>query len=135
MIDVVRDTEGVRRSLEEIFEEDFARSRIERQLADSGAAEATRARIEATIPARTLSPGYYEFALHLLKLDQEREAGILFTASDLADFEARGLVELGRARSAFHQKHPPCSACGAHQANRFGSSCDACGAEFRRKKR
>ncbi len=133
MIDVVRDSEGVRRALEEIFEEDFARSRIDRQLADSGAAAATRARLEATVPPRTLSPGYYEFALHLLRLDQEREAGIVFSA--LAAFEAGGLVELGRARAAFRQKHPPCSACGAHQASRFGSSCDACGAEFRRKKR
>jgi len=132
MIDVVHDTEGVRMALEEIFEQDLVRSRIERE--SVGANEETRERMAFQIPPRTLSPGYYEFGLHLLRLDAEQKAGIGFTARDLAAFEVSGLLALARARSAFEGRHPACSACGARQLNRFGVECSGCGVKFRKRK-
>lgn len=131
MIHVGRDPEGVRMALEEIFEEDYVRARIDREC--QGGNEQTRERLQAQIPERTLSPGYYEFALHLLRLDDERRAGITLDAAQLAGFDVRGLVILGRARSTFEHKHPACSACGARQQNRFGVECSSCGVKFRRK--
>lgn len=129
MIDVVRDQEGVRLALEEIFEEDFVRARIDRNSA--GASPETKERMRRQIPRRTLSPGYYAFAEHLLVLDEERQAGVAFS---LAGFEARGMVALQRARGEFERRHPPCSACGTRQENRFGMECSGCGTKFRRKK-
>lgn len=133
MIDVVRDTEGVRQALEEIFEHDLVRSRIERDA--EGANAATRERMLARLPQRTLSPGYYRYAEHLLRLDAERRAGIGFTPGSLAGYEADGLVSLDRARGDFERKHPACSACGVRQPNRFSVQCCGCGVEFRKRKR
>jgi hypothetical protein len=131
VIDVVRDQEGVRMALEEIFEEDFVRSRVDQE--SEGANEETRERMARQIPARTLSPGYYEFALHLLRLETEAKAGIPIAAAEVANFEAAGLVALERARGGFDRRHPPCSACGAAQQNRFTPQCHACGTKFHRK--
>lgn len=131
MIDVVKDAEGVRMALEEIFEEDYVRSRISREL--EAASEQTRERLASQVPPRTLSPGYYEFAGHLLWLESERNAGVGFSAGALAAYEVRGLVALGNARSAFDGRHPKCSSCGARQQNRFSTECLNCGVNFRRK--
>jgi hypothetical protein len=131
VIDVARDPEGVRMALEEIFEEDFMRARIEREAA--GASPETRARMESRLPARTLSPGYYRFAQHLFHLDAQRKAGIVFVCGDLAAFEVEGLLALDRARGEFERRHPACSSCGARQENRFSPECCGCGVKFRRK--
>jgi len=132
MIDAVRDREGVHTALGEIFEEDFLRARLDREM--EGASEETRERMECNVPARTLSPGYYQFALHLFQLESELKAGIAVTAAGLADYEAAGLVVLAAARAAFEGRHPACSTCGARQHSRFGAECHACGVKFRRKR-
>ncbi len=132
MIDVVKDAEGVRMALEEIFEEDFVRARVNRESA--GADEETRERMSFQIPPRTLSPGYYEFALQLLRLDAEQKAGIVFAPRDLAAFEVQGLLALGRARSAFEGRHPACTTCGTRQQNRFSVECQSCGVKFCKRK-
>jgi hypothetical protein len=129
VIDVVRDTEGVRMALEEIFEEDYARSHITREI--DGASDETLQRMEARMPVRTLSPGYYAYGGHLLRLEQLQKAGIEFRAGELPGFECDGLLALGRARAGFEQKHPPCGACGAHLQNRFTVKCHACGTTFK----
>ena len=131
-IDVARDTEGVRMALEEIFEEDYARSRLRREL--EAADDATAERMEARLPRRALAWGYYRHAEHLLRLDAEKRAGIALACHDLSAVEASGLVALDRARGAFESRHPACSSCGARQQNRFGVECHSCGAKFARKK-
>lgn len=131
MIDVVHDAEGVRQALEAIFEEDFVRSRVD--VHRSGADAATRARMEQRIPRRVLSPGYYRWAEHLLRIDAERRAGVPLGA--LVAFEADGMVQVDRARAAFEGRHPKCTACGLRQENRFGVECPGCGAKFRKKNR
>lgn len=131
MIDTVRDTEGVYKALLEMFEEDFVRQRIERST--SSARPETRERLEQGIPLRTLSPGYYRFASHLLFLETGRKLGIILDAGRLAAFEAEGLVALDRARRKFEERHPPCSRCGSLQDTAFQPECNKCGAKFIRK--
>jgi hypothetical protein len=131
VIDVVNDAEGVRMALEAIFEEDYVRSRVDHD--STGADGQTRARMLAQVPPRKLSPGYYEFGQHLLLLESHQKAGAVFAPGELAAFEVRGLVALGRARSGFEHKHPACGSCGARQQNRFGIECGSCGVKFRRK--
>lgn len=132
MIDVGRDAEGVRLALEELFEEDFQRRRLRRSV--EGASPETLARLEKTLPARALSPGYYRWAWHLLSLESEREAGIALDPARLLGAEVTGLVALGDARRSFRAKHPECTACGAQQDSKFAPQCINCGAKFRRGK-
>lgn len=131
MIDVVRDDEGVRIALEEIFEEDFVCARIDREA--EGASAETRARMESRIPPRTLSPGYYEFGFHLLRLEDAHKAGIVFSAADLTAYEVAGLVTLRAARAVFESQHPACPGCGVRQQNRFSVACHNCSTKFRTK--
>jgi hypothetical protein len=130
MFDMVRDMEGVRMALGEIFEEDFTRARLLRHL--DGADEATRQRMASQVPQRTLSPGYYALADHLLRLEEEMAAHLPVSPSSLLWFEARGMVMVRRARNLFEGQHPKCSACGALQGSRFSVECDVCGAKFRK---
>src|ERR1035437_107105 len=129
-MNVWNDAEGVRMALEEIFESDFARSRIR----DEGANAETLARMELQIPPRTLAWGYYSAGEHLLHLESLQQAVVVFPARDLTGFEAEGLLALRRARAGFENRHPSCSACGARQQNRFGQQCHACGSKFQRRK-
>ncbi len=131
MIDVVRDTEGLRMAFAEIFERDFDQARILRSA--ESASKDTRERLLASVPPLMLSPGYHRFAYHLIGLEAEQEAGILLDPRLLAAFEAAGLRCLARARTAFKTAHPPCSACGTLQGSRFGASCEGCGVKLRRK--
>lgn len=131
MIHAERDADGVREALEALFEESFVRARIQREAA--GASAETRERMEWQLPKRKLSPGYYRWAEHLLLLDEQRRAGVGFTACELAHFEASGLVQLELARAEFKSRHPSCGACGERQENRFSPQCCACGVRFRRK--
>ncbi|MBN9614409.1 MAG: hypothetical protein BGO25_05545 [Acidobacteriales bacterium 59-55] len=132
MIDVVRDTEGLMLAFAEIFEQDFDRARISRTA--ESASETTRKRLLDSVAPLTLSPGYHDYAHHLIQLESEHEAGLALDVKSLTSFEAAGLVCLSRARLAFKAKHPPCSACGALQPTRFAPECDACGAKFQRRK-
>jgi hypothetical protein len=131
MIDVWRDTEGVRIALEEMFEEDFARARLDREA--EGANAETRERMEARLPKRTLASGYYRFGDHLFHLDALRRAGITFAARDLAACEIDGIIALDRSRTAFESKHPSCGGCGCRLQNRFCRDCEHCGVKFQRK--
>ena len=129
MIDVWHDAEGVRMALEEIFESDLVRSRIERE--SSGASPETRARMERQIPPRTLAWGYYRFGEYLLHLEALRGAGVAFAAREMLTAEADGLLALGRSRTAFEGRHPACSSCGLRQQNRFVVECPECRAKFK----
>ncbi len=130
MIDVVRDTEGLRMAMAEIFEQDLDRARILRSAGD--ATEETRARLLASVSSLTLSPGYHRFTAHLLQLEAERDAGL--PLSGLTTWEGAGLITLKQARTAHEIKHPACGACGIRQAHRFLPQCESCGVKFRGKK-
>jgi hypothetical protein len=131
-IDVWRDSEGVRMALEEIFEQDFARARLKREMEQAD--DETVARMELRLPGRTLARGYYRFADYLLRLDAQRRAGISFQLADLAAFEVDGLLALDLARGCFEGRHPVCSACGVRQQNRFSVECHACGTKCHLRK-
>ncbi len=129
MIDVVRDTEGLRLAITEILEQSFDQARILRSM-ETASAE-TRNRLLASVPPLTLSPGYHAAAHHLMQLEAEGEAGL--PLAGLARWEGDGLLVLKQARSAHHVRHPSCTTCGARQDTRFQPKCVACGVEFRRK--
>jgi hypothetical protein len=131
VIDVWKDMEGARLALEEIFEEDFLRAHLVRQM--EHASPETRERIGAQVPPRKLAWGYYRFADYLLELDVQRTAGVGVAERDLLAFEVKGLVALDRARKAFEGRHPACNLCNRRQVNRFGAECSGCGAKFQRK--
>jgi hypothetical protein len=133
VIDVARDTEGLKMAFAEIFEQDFDRARIAHSA--ESATEETRERLLASIAPLKLSPGYHRFAYHLMQLESMQSAGVVFHAGELLQVEGAGLVCLKQARSAFSYKHPPCSACGTLQDNRFGTQCVSCGVKFQRRKK
>jgi hypothetical protein len=133
LIDVVRDTEGLRMAFAEIFEQDFDRARISRSA--ESASDVTRERLLGTVSPLTLSPGYHQFAYHLMFLESQHKAGVALNTATMAAYEAAGLLCLSQARAVFEGKHPPCSACGARQDNRFAPECHACGAKFTRRKK
>ncbi len=114
----------------EIFEQDFQAGVIERTL--QSASEATKARLLATIPKLTLSPGYERAARHLMDLERQRQVGLPMTG--LAAWEGNGLVALHDARTEHECKHPACSQCKLRLDSRFVMKCPNCGAEFRRKR-
>jgi hypothetical protein len=108
------------------------RSAFQRE--SGGANEVTRARMARLVPPRKLAWGYYKWAEHLLHLEMQRKAGIVFRACDLAASEIAGIVALDQARAAFGGRHPACSGCGTRLANKFAPECPGCGAKFARKK-
>lgn len=131
MIDVGKDTVGIRLALEELFEEDLARRRIRRSAENAN--EETLARLYRTLPERKFSPGYYRWGYHILSLDSEREAGLLLDPAQLASIEVGGLLALTEARRAFRNRHPECTACGAQQETAFAPECWKCGSKFKQK--
>jgi hypothetical protein len=127
-IETTRDVEGLKQALRELLEEAFSLSRVEKSM--EGANEAAQQRMLASLPPRTLSPGYYKAAEYLLWLEQHLEVGA--PAGTMVAWEADGLCVVARARDEFEREHPACGACGALQDSRWMAKCCACGAEFRR---
>jgi hypothetical protein len=131
VIDVARDRDGVREALDMLLEEDFARAVLDRRAPNAD--DDQRVRMEGALPVRVLSPGYFRWAEHLLRLDAEREAGVPLRADDLAAYEVDGLLDIQRVRAEFQRRHPVCGACGERQDNRHQARCNDCGVKFERK--
>lgn len=130
-IDVTRDMDGLRQALGEMLERGFAQSRVSRSLdfADAAGGE----RIFESLPALTLSPGYYKQAEYLLWLEKCKNAGLTEAMGGLTMSEADGLLAVADARAEFERNHPPCGMCGARQENPFATSCCKCNTEFVRR--
>jgi hypothetical protein len=130
VIHVERDLEGVQEAIVALFEESFQRSSIKDAMTHADAD--TRERMLAELTERQLSPGYYTRASYLLDLGSAIESGVPYSAMELTRDDVRGLAAVARARNAFYQEHPSCSACGERQDNRFAPACRKCGAKFGR---
>jgi hypothetical protein len=128
-IDVTRDMEGLRQAISELLEQGFAQARVTRSLDDSD--DDGRERIFGSLPALTLSPGYYKAAEYLFWLEKCKKTGLAEGAFTLP--EAEGLMALGEARAEFERNHPPCGVCSALQDSPFATSCHKCSAEFTRR--
>jgi hypothetical protein len=89
------------------------------------------ARMFGSLPALTLSPGFYRRADYLLWLERAKKAGLVEEEFSLA--EAEGLMAVAEARAQFERNHPPCGACGALQDSPFAGSCHKCGTEFMKR--
>jgi hypothetical protein len=130
IFDPATDQHGMAIALREILNEDFERSEIDRQA--EHASEQTRAALYRAIKPRSLSPGYYRAAEHLLRLEAEQKAALPW--GTLLAFESNGLLTLHRVRLEFQYDHPACSACGVRQRHRFAVQCAGCGIKFRKGK-
>jgi hypothetical protein len=130
VIDVVRDTEGIRLAALQILEEGFQRGRVERTALQ--ATEETRARLVASVARPTMAAGYLRWCDHLWGLESQREIGL--SLDGITSYEMLGLISIAQGRREFEGKHPECSACKMRQPSRFQAQCDGCGAKFRRKK-
>lgn len=127
-IQVNRDMQGVRLAALEIFEEQLVAKNTERQMRNLPPGVASEEIAKYARP-QSLSPGYGEFALYLLWMEETMEAGIEMAV--LAD-EADGLRAIAQARSEFRSKHPACPACGTLQLKQVVIKCRGCGKEFKR---
>jgi hypothetical protein len=126
--DVERDPKGIAIALAELLEESFASSRVASSF--ETADEETERRITASLPLRTLSPGYYKLATYLFWLSERVQPRAL--CGQLAMFEMEGMIAVQQARQEQLVKHPKCSACGALQDGKFAAQCHACHAKFKR---
>jgi hypothetical protein len=131
-IAIERDLKGLRLALLELLEEGFQAAKIER-LSASMAPERRQALLDAVAEKRSLTPGYYAFAEHVLGLDAERNAGIPLNAATLAHFEGMALRLLASCRIEHSNKHPRCGRCGVEQENRHHPECTHCGCKFVRR--
>jgi translation initiation factor IF-1 len=128
VIQVWRDTEGLRLVLGEMLEREHDLLRLSGQM--QGKDPSTQARLAGMAAKVTLSPGYERWATHLMLL--ERQHKLSLPLGDLLAVEVTGLEILDRARLAHRYKHPNCYACGMPQNNRFMVQCEDCGAKFHR---
>ena len=128
IFDVTRDAQGIEQACYELLEEAFARALT--RLSMIGADERTRARLEESLPKRSLSAGYYATAEYLFELKRLKDLGVL--AGGYTSWEALGLARLEAAHGKFLSAHPKCSACGTLQQSVGAPKCRGCGAEFRR---
>jgi len=119
-ISIEHDAEGLQLALRELFEEGFVRNQLEAQ--EGGVAPEE---LDAEMPARTLSPGYYVRAGYLLSVSRSIELGVSYNASSLTHADVDGLQAVRAARNGFEYDHPQCPGCGAQQENRY--HCHKCG--------
>jgi hypothetical protein len=127
-IRVDQDIEGVQLALGVLFEESFVRSSFGDGFDDLD--DETQRRLLAEIPPRTLSPGYFNYAVYLLSLASAIEAGVTYSADQLRHTDVQGLQAVSRARNEHHRRHPACSQCGTRQHSAFAPECRRCHAKF-----
>ena len=128
-IDATSDGEGLRQAVSELLEQGYAQARSARSF--EGSDDEGRERIFGSLPALTLSPGYYRRAECLVWLERAKKAGLINGEFTLD--EAEGLIAVNEARADFERNHPPCGICGALQESTFATSCCKCGTEFMKR--
>ncbi len=130
VIHVERDTQGLQLALRSLFEEALIRHRMESAMEASSGYEL--ARLEAELPERELSPGYFTRAGYLLDLSTAIEMGIPMDPATLTHADVMGIRAVRSARADYEREHPACPACGERQDNRHMKHCYACHIEFAR---
>ena len=97
----------VQRAIAEMLNEGFMASEIVRTLKNT-APDLRPQAFESMRPERSVPDGCFEWAHHLIWLDELRDvAPVALTAE-----EAQGLMALKRERARFRANHPPCPKCG-----------------------
>jgi len=128
--DVTDNGEALAQAIGEQLEEQFAFGRMRKTLEMSEGADRDHAL--ASLPERTLSPGYYRWAEYLLWLEERLEIFTIPQWASLAFCEMSGLVLLRRERQAWEARHPACP-CGSRMESRFVPVCPQCGLDFRKR--
>jgi hypothetical protein len=105
--DVTGDVAGVRKAIQEFFNEGFAFPEYEKMARDTQPMHHAEMRAKM-LPPRTLADGYYTWVFYLVWLERILEVAQI----SLFAVEAEGLVVLKQERNRFQAKHPPCPHCG-----------------------
>jgi len=127
VIVISQDEQGLRLAAAEMLEDAFEapqREENERIAAMSSDPEAV---LRATLPKRSLSPGYYLWLVFLIEaVEQPMEAGVVMSEAHLGAEELLGLQVLRGARAEFRRKHPPCRRCGTPLRYEHQETCNEC---------
>lgn len=129
VIQVERDGEGLQMALLWLLEEALVRGRIAKAVAASSDHEVER--LEAEIPDRELSPGYFKRAGYLLDLSTQLELGIPIDPASITPSDVVGIRAVRSARAEFEREHPGCPRCGERQDNNVMRVCWACNYKLR----
>lgn len=129
VIYVERDFEGLQMAVRSLFEEALVRHRIDAAAGNVGQYELER--LEGEIPAREISPGYFNRAGYLLDLSTQLELGIPIEPATLTHSDVLGIRAVRSARSEFEREHPACPRCGERQDNAYLKVCYACHTKLR----
>jgi hypothetical protein len=131
MIEVARDTEGLRVAFLELMEEAADAPRREKTLALAQHAANSARLMESVSPQRSLSAGYYSRAEYLFWLERALDAapGLWPRNEGLRADELAGLMAMENARAEFERAHVACPACGA--LNKRGAFRCSCGEELK----
>lgn len=113
-------------AINELFDEGFMASEIARTIANTEPDLRPHA-YESMRPERTVPDGCFEWAHHLVWLEQLLEVSPV----PLMAIEAEGLVMLKRERARFRNDHPPCPRCGMPN-DKAAFACRECFAEIRK---
>ena len=129
-IQVERDAEGLHLALRCLFEEALLLHRSEGTRQRAADDPETLRRLDAEIPAREISPGYFKRAAYLLDLSAQLELGIPMDPASILHSDVVGLQIVKSARADYEREHPACPACGERQDNRWMKQCFRCRATF-----
>ena len=129
VIRVERDGEGLQMALLWLLEEALVRGRIAKAVASASDYEVTR--LEAEIPDREISPGYFTRAGYLLGLSTDLELGIPIDPASISPSDVIGIRAVRAARAEFDREHPGCPRCGERQDNNVMRVCWACNYKLR----
>jgi hypothetical protein len=128
--DVTQDRKALTLAIGELLEDQFAFSRVRRIFESADGDDRDHAL--ASLPDRTLSPGFYRWAEYLIWLEERIKVAPIPTWATLSGCEMDGLVLLKNERRAWESRHPACP-CGSRMESRFVPACPECGLEFRKR--
>ena len=130
LIHVERDTEGLHQALVCLFEEALILHRSQGARERAADDPETLARLDADIPPREISPGYFRRAAYLLDLSTALELGIPTEPTEILHTDVLGLTAVKGARAAYEREHPACPSCGERQDNPWMKQCFHCQTKF-----
>jgi hypothetical protein len=133
VIDVRRDVEGVAIAVGELLLESLGatyRAAVTAKLEGCANLERALADFETD---RILAVGYYGWAMHLMKLSQQLDLGLVPNTQTLLWHETEGIIATRAAQARFREEHPGCPHCGTPLWNRHAQLCQICGAEIERE--
>jgi hypothetical protein len=124
VIHIERDAAGLQMAVRARFEEALLLHRMQDKM--DTASHSEMARLEAELPEREISPGYYARADYLIDLANTLQLGIPMEPASLTHTDVVGIRTVRSTYAEFEREHPGCPRCGERQDNRHIKMCHAC---------